>query len=470
MIKNFGIASRLFIGFIILLIILAGAIFISSNNSDRLINDANWIVHTEEVINHLDDILIELIDAETGQRGFIITGDEKYLGPYNSALLEIDEEIKHIRSLISDNPSQQEKLNILEPMIEDKFNELEETINLKRSGFDEEAKQIILTDKGKQIMDDIRDILNEMEIEENKLLVIRSRSPLESKKTNNNLLLILLITGILSGIFIAYFTFNSISKPIKKLTYNVDEISKGNFEIQLDKSNILEIQVLTDSLNRVLASMKLAILRAGISKKELGLDEAFKEKIKIESKDIPNKQIDKKNALNKIKKVFNSENKKEDSSSNLQGLKKKSNNLENKSIPVSNPIDSKVKKMFTSHLGNQGKTEFDLAKKQGLKHHVVLGHVDQLKNNKIIKNNVHKEMVGKTNSIFNKETEISEKKEIKKSLLVPQKKVEEKTSVEKKALKNVVDRVIEGTKSVNVSKKEEKPTNNLNSKEYFLKK
>jgi PAS domain S-box-containing protein len=83
---------------------------------------------------------------------------------------------------------------------------------------------------------------------------------------------------------IGFFIARLVSKPIKKLTFNVDEITKGKLDIQLERSKIYEINRLTDSLNRILASLKLAILKTGATKGELGLGEAVKAKKEAEEK------------------------------------------------------------------------------------------------------------------------------------------------------------------------------------------
>ncbi len=89
--------------------------------------------------------------------------------------------------------------------------------------------------------------------------------------------LVLIIGFILSAI---------ISKPIKKLTKDVDSITKGKFDTQLKKSRITEVQSLIDSLNRILASLKLAILRTGATKEEIGIGEVIKKKEEAEKKAI----------------------------------------------------------------------------------------------------------------------------------------------------------------------------------------
>lgn len=75
-----------------------------------------------------------------------------------------------------------------------------------------------------------------------------------------------------------------VSKSISKLTDGVDSIIKGDSSIQLERSSIFEIQKLTDSLNRILATMKLAILRTGLSKADIGIGEAVKAKEEAEAK------------------------------------------------------------------------------------------------------------------------------------------------------------------------------------------
>jgi len=96
-----------------------------------------------------------------------------------------------------------------------------------------------------------------------------------------------LLVSLIFMIIVLVFSFVlsiGISKPIKKLKVDVDEITKGKLDIQLSKSKITEIQSLIDSLNRILATMKLAILKTGLSKGELGFAEAIKAKEDAENK------------------------------------------------------------------------------------------------------------------------------------------------------------------------------------------
>jgi PAS domain S-box-containing protein len=85
-------------------------------------------------------------------------------------------------------------------------------------------------------------------------------------------------------LLISVLISKALSIPIERLKADVDEITKGKLDIQLKKSRIIEVQRLTDSLNRILTSMKLAILRSGFSKEDTGLGEAIKAKEEAENK------------------------------------------------------------------------------------------------------------------------------------------------------------------------------------------
>ncbi|MCK4415735.1 MAG: HAMP domain-containing protein [Thermoplasmatales archaeon] len=90
---------------------------------------------------------------------------------------------------------------------------------------------------------------------------------------------IIIVVTFFVSLFISYF----ITLPLEKLTKNIDEISKGNLDVKMEKSEIFEINNLTDSLNRVMTSLKLAIHKVGVKKGEI-FEETVKEKQEMKSK------------------------------------------------------------------------------------------------------------------------------------------------------------------------------------------
>src|SRR5579863_7613158 len=96
-------------------LIIVGSV--SYDSTSRLIDSANWVTHTHQVLNGLDELLGIMKDAETGQRGYLITGEERYLGPYQGTRGAADQKLAQLRRLTSDNPIQQQRLNGLDGLI-----------------------------------------------------------------------------------------------------------------------------------------------------------------------------------------------------------------------------------------------------------------------------------------------------------------------------------------------------------------
>ncbi|WP_224095423.1 GAF domain-containing protein [Nostoc sp. MS1] len=161
---GFGLAS-------VILIIIG---LVHYQNTIALINSSNQVKNTQETINSLEKFLSQIKDAETGQRGYILTGEERYLQSYQEAITEVKPKIENLRDLISDK-SQQQNIDVLKPLIVAKLSELKHSIELRQhKGFDA-ALQVVLTNQGKNLMDDIRKVIYDMEQKEKERLQRQSQ-------------------------------------------------------------------------------------------------------------------------------------------------------------------------------------------------------------------------------------------------------------------------------------------------------
>ena len=106
-------------GVALILLILIG--ILSFLNIQHLNTNIQWVIHTHLVIENLEGVLSLLTDAETGQRGFIITGQNKFLEPYNTANPQIAQRVQTLRDLTRDNPQQQQRLDQLTPLIQSRL-------------------------------------------------------------------------------------------------------------------------------------------------------------------------------------------------------------------------------------------------------------------------------------------------------------------------------------------------------------
>jgi PAS domain S-box-containing protein len=147
----------------------------SYQHTIRVAKAAEARKNSYEVGRALDETRARLDDAETGQRGFLLTGDEAYLEPYREAIKNLDRVTDELKKLTSDNPDQQERIQRLEPLIESKLAELQRTIDLRRKDGLGAANQVVLGGQGKQLMDKIRAVLGEMGSAENSLRAGRTQ-------------------------------------------------------------------------------------------------------------------------------------------------------------------------------------------------------------------------------------------------------------------------------------------------------
>ncbi|HEV2675382.1 MAG TPA: response regulator [Aliidongia sp.] len=156
-------------------------------------DDNQRIVHSHEVIATLDELLSSAQDAETGQRGFLLTDNEKYLEPYNNAVSALPLQIDRIAQLTSDNPAQQARIAPLRQHVGAKLAELRETIEMRRAQGADAALAVVNTDRGKVEMDAIRTQLAAMDRVEADLREKRMAEMGEASQTA-------LTSGVLSGL------------------------------------------------------------------------------------------------------------------------------------------------------------------------------------------------------------------------------------------------------------------------------
>lgn len=217
---------------------------------------------------------------------------ESHKKRYNEISVKLDQLLKfEVKILLQESTRlQEEKDKVYE--ILNKLDAVNlKLVDLELSAFDamekedaETARSLIITPQYEEYRAEISQLYLEWSALENEIIKRINQESFryfDALNSVNNYFLILII--ILAGI-ISLSISTSISNSLKQLKNNVEEISKGKLDTRLEKSNIFEVQSLSDSLNRILATMKLAILRTGLTKGELGLEETIKAKEETEEK------------------------------------------------------------------------------------------------------------------------------------------------------------------------------------------
>jgi methyl-accepting chemotaxis protein len=214
MFSNWTVSKRLVVSFGLAALTLVVIAVASYRNTNRLIENNGWVTHTYQVQNGLADLLSELKDAETGQRGYIITGDDSYLAPYQSGIASIRSTFEEIRRLTADNPGQQRRLTNLSPLIDAKLAEFKQTIDVRRNEGLDAATKLIVSNAGKTYMDQARAIIAAADHEEKDLLKMRTDDASASADSTMSIILWGGLLGTLAVAAIGWWITSSLSRQI----------------------------------------------------------------------------------------------------------------------------------------------------------------------------------------------------------------------------------------------------------------
>ena len=142
---------------------------ISYLNIRRLRETDNSLRRTYDVITALGELQSTVLDAETGQRGFLLTEDTRFLKPYDDAVARVDQRLQTLKELLSDNPEQTANLTELRILAQKRLAVLFEVLNVQKTEGVGAARSSIRSGKGRLAMELVRLKLGEMEQGERRL-------------------------------------------------------------------------------------------------------------------------------------------------------------------------------------------------------------------------------------------------------------------------------------------------------------
>lgn len=181
------------------------------------VQDSNqaWVEHTQRVQLELTTVESLLKDAETGQRGYLYTGEAKYLEPYNTAVQQLDSHITTLAELVTDNPKQLSRVMTLRTLSKVKLEELATTIALFGEGRKDEARGIVLSDMGKRTMDQVRAQTAEMAREESSLESARLAAVSSSTRSLMRTLYLATIMAVIGLVLLAFYIIREMEQREK---------------------------------------------------------------------------------------------------------------------------------------------------------------------------------------------------------------------------------------------------------------
>lgn len=168
------------------MLVVAVLTILSSMNSTK---DRMWVNHTHVVLETLESLEIAVLDAETFQRAFLLTGDNSYLTDYQSALDGLRRKVQDLRELTADNPHQQEAVNSLDALIDAKVANLGSHVRARVEEGLESGIAAVEGGSGSRLTKQVRTAVSRMKQEEERLLAIRT-GELEVSSRNTRFMIV----------------------------------------------------------------------------------------------------------------------------------------------------------------------------------------------------------------------------------------------------------------------------------------
>jgi methyl-accepting chemotaxis protein len=254
---KWNVGTKIGAGFGLALVIFVVVGLVSWRNVQKQTEDANWVAHTHEVITSLTQVLSALQDAETGQRGYIITGEESYLAPHAAGVVASREAHKRVVALVVDNPRQGARAESLGALLNQKIGEVQEALDARRSRDFAAAQAIVVSGRGKRTMDELRQLLQTMTQEEERLLVDRARAAEEAAHSAEQAIVWGTVLALIIAGLAGFLITRNVAGPLASLTKAAERITVGDLGASIEVGERAdEVGVLGRAFQRMVQSLR----------------------------------------------------------------------------------------------------------------------------------------------------------------------------------------------------------------------
>ncbi|RUT10286.1 hypothetical protein DSM106972_007810 [Dulcicalothrix desertica PCC 7102] len=257
MFRKIKIGTKIGAGFGVILAVVSGIGFITYQTTNNLVLNAGWQAHSYEVLGELKNLNLHLQSAEASQRAFIVTGEQRFLQPFDGAISSLEKSLIRIRKLTSDNSEQQSLISKLEVLIPQRVDIIRNRISLRQNQGFEVARQEVASDKGRELTNQIRSAISEIEKDERALLYLRSQNTKKSTEQAFNAISLGVPFIILLLILIVIYLNREISHPLRELSNKTVALADGDLSVSIhDKKREDEVGMLVKAFNRMVANLR----------------------------------------------------------------------------------------------------------------------------------------------------------------------------------------------------------------------
>ena len=265
---RFTIGRRIALGYGLVVLLLLLIALSAYRSTTKLVEAAYWQDHTFRVLYAIERLNTALLEVETGQRGFIITGNDEFLEPYRVGLRRVEVEQAAIRTLTSDNASQQARLERFAPVTDAFVAVVEDRIRLRREKGLEAAALVMAQGKAKRLMEELRQILGTIGDEERRLLVGRTQDAERSVKDANASVVGGALLAAVLAILSATLVIRSIREPLALLIAGTERVGEGDLSHRIAVSGNDETSDLAVAFNAMVDRRQQAEAKAEVQAAE----------------------------------------------------------------------------------------------------------------------------------------------------------------------------------------------------------
>ncbi len=255
------LSVKLFVGFVLILLLFTAVAIVNFRLSEDVIQNSQWVTRSQIVVRNSAALQRNIIDMETGLRGYLLNGNETFLQPYYAAKDQLNNLFSETKRFIADSPEQADNINkIIRLQQNFQDNYAEPLIAMVRAdtvdtNIDISSKIDSLVLGEKAIIDSVRTTFKEFNAHEYQVREERRQRLNQSIDTTRQVSTILTILSIIIALGWAYYIIRIITERINKMVRLAEQISQGDYKTQIVDTSKDELSQLSYSLNRMSATI-----------------------------------------------------------------------------------------------------------------------------------------------------------------------------------------------------------------------
>ncbi|HEX8612168.1 MAG TPA: methyl-accepting chemotaxis protein [Telluria sp.] len=263
MFKDLSIKNKLFLGFGAIVAIILFLLILAYNNFSKISEASRWDRHTLEVLLETNKIATNVLELQAETRGFLLTGDERFLTPDINEEKFLVENIRRAIQLTADNPTQQARVRKLDELTTNWLNNVIHPLIERRRAMgkatDSVTEQIVRSPElanGFQTVSQVRALIDQMTDDENALLTARTRESAQLQKTMSLLLSVGGVICVVLASIVAWMLARALLNPLNNLTEAVGKIAGGQQSARAAVVSRDELGKVTEEFNRMAQSIQ----------------------------------------------------------------------------------------------------------------------------------------------------------------------------------------------------------------------